>query len=354
MDALTGWHDSRGVLVIISEGQGERLEDSAYDAAIANTTDEPSRILALGNPVRPAGRFYEINQKPGWRPFKISAFDTPNVIAGRNVLPGFPAHDWPTEVEAEYGGRDTSFYQSRVLAEFPNTEEDGLLLRSWIDAAVERDRLGTFLEEAARAAPVLSVDVARYGVDSNVLAVRRGPWIKKFVRWGGLDLMQTVDRIREIAAAEDVRPGVEVRHPELAGRYREKSHAHGRIVVDAVGMGAGVCDRLKQWSYVVDEYVGGAFAARGEKFSNKRTEAFWNIRELLEAGKIAFPQDEKLIEELLALRWREVGGKIQLEPKDRLKSRLGRSPDRADALAMAFASDLDRTFCIMISLPFGG
>ena len=141
--------------------------------------------------------------------------------------------------------------------------------------------------------------------------------------------------------------------PELAGRYREKSHAHGRIVVDAVGMGTGVCDRLKQWSYVVDEYVGGTFAARGEKFSNKRAEAFWNIRELLEARKIAFPPDEKLIEELLALRWRELGGKIQLEAKDRLKSRLGRSPDRADALTMAFASNLDRTFFIMMPSPFG-
>ena len=91
VDALTGWHDPRGVLVIISEGQGERLEDSAYDAAVACATDELSRILVLGNPVRPAGRFFEINQKPGWARFKISAFDTPNVKAGRTMVPGFPS-----------------------------------------------------------------------------------------------------------------------------------------------------------------------------------------------------------------------------------------------------------------------
>lgn len=48
-------------------------------------------------------------------------------------------------------------------------------------------------------------------------------------------------------------------------------------------------------------------------------------------------RDEALFEELLALRWRPTPqGKVQLERKDDLRSRLGRSPDRADAVAMVF------------------
>ena len=40
------------------------------------------------------------------------------------------------------------------------------------------------------------------------------------------------------------------------------------------------------------------------------------------------------------MRWSiRLDGKLQLEGKDELRARLGRSPDRADAVAMAFADD---------------
>jgi len=59
---------------------------------------------------------------------------------------------------------------------------------------------------------------------------------------------------------------------------------------------------------------------------------------LLEDGLIALPRDEALFDELAAIRWRATSnGKIQIEPKDDLKNRLGRSPDRADAVVLAFS-----------------
>lgn len=61
------------------------------------------------------------------------------------------------------------------------------------------------------------------------------------------------------------------------------------------------------------------------------------LREALEAGEVALPDDEALFDELAAPRWRaSSGGKIQVEPKDGLRDRLGRSPDRADAVVMAW------------------
>ncbi len=57
----------------------------------------------------------------------------------------------------------------------------------------------------------------------------------------------------------------------------------------------------------------------------------------MEAGEIALPRDEMLFDELVATRWRPTSdGRVQIEGKDDLKARLGRSPDRADAVAMAF------------------
>ena len=74
-------------------------------------------------------------------------------------------------------------------------------------------------------------------------------------------------------------------------------------------------------------------------FANLRAESHWHLRTLLEQGQIALPHDEELFDELAAIRWRATSnGKIQVEPKEDLKNRLGRSPDRADAVVLAFSA----------------
>ena len=64
---------------------------------------------------------------------------------------------------------------------------------------------------------------------------------------------------------------------------------------------------------------------------------------MLEAGELALPPDERLMDELIATRWRPTPeGKVRIEAKDDLKARLGRNPDRADAVAMAVAGEVAR------------
>ena len=82
-----------------------------------------------------------------------------------------------------------------------------------------------------------------------------------------------------------------------------------------------------------------AGSRRAQRFLNLRAQMLWHLRELLEDGKVALPPDEKLADELCAIRWTVMSaGKIQIEANDELRSRLGRSPDRADAVAMASLS----------------
>ena len=86
----------------------------------------------------------------------------------------------------------------------------------------------------------------------------------------------------------------------------------------------------------VQGFSGSRKAAR--KFLNTRAASYWNLRGLPERGKIAMPRDERLWDELCEMQWRTTSeGRIQIEDKEQLKGRLGRSPDRADAVSMAFA-----------------
>jgi hypothetical protein len=137
VSSMTGWHDER-VLVVISEGQGESVEASAYDAAFGMVTNEESRIVVVGNPIAPSGRFYDVCHSPSWRVVRMSAFDHPNIVTGERVIPGGPDRSWVDSIEAEYG-RESDYFRSRVEALFPTQAVDSLIPRAWLDAAVGRE-----------------------------------------------------------------------------------------------------------------------------------------------------------------------------------------------------------------------
>lgn len=84
--------------------------------------------------------------------------------------------------------------------------------------------------------------------------------------------------------------------------------------------------------------LSGGQRGRRRHFANRRAKSYWHLQRLLEEGRIALLRDEKLFDELAATRWKvNSTAKVQIQPKDDLRARIGRSPDRADACAMAFA-----------------
>ena len=79
-----------------------------------------------------------------------------------------------------------------------------------------------------------------------------------------------------------------------------------------------------------------------ERFANRRAELYWNLRERFRTGDIALPRDEILLSELTGIRYSHSStGKIKMESKEEMKKRGGRSPDRADMLALLFDSSCD-------------
>jgi hypothetical protein len=84
-------------------------------------------------------------------------------------------------------------------------------------------------------------------------------------------------------------------------------------------------------------------SVEGDRVANMRAGAFWTLRKQLEAGRLALPRDERMAEELCALRYKLLPtGKVAIEAKEVLKGRIGRSCDRADALAIAVWYDAGR------------
>ncbi len=111
----------------------------------------------------------------------------------------------------------------------------------------------------------------------------------------------------------------------------------GGVIVDMTGVGSGVGDRLVELDIDVGEFWAGGKPDDTQRFLNARAEVFWFMRVALERGRAALPDDPELFEELLAIEWKlSSSRKIQIISKDILKVYLGRSPNRADAVAMAF------------------
>ena len=116
---LTGWHDKHGVCVLVSESQAEQVEAAAYDALDANTIDDLSKAVVVGNPLSPEGRFADINCSPNWNAIQISAHDHPNLTSEGGVeIAGAPTLAWVKEMADEYGA-DSDWYRSRVLVTSP-------------------------------------------------------------------------------------------------------------------------------------------------------------------------------------------------------------------------------------------
>lgn len=316
VSSLTGFHEAR-VLFILTEAQDPEI-DHAWDAAFACATGAEDRILTLGNPTEPSGRFYRAHRPDsGWRAIKIPAREIPNVWEGRTVVSGLLTEAGVRRFKREYG-EDSPFVTARVQAEFPEEIETSVFRLRLLEAAATRHEEGT-LDSLAEDGPwIAGLDPAFRGPNESILVLRQGPVLQELIALEGEE-EALVDRVRRALLGRD-----------LDGKL-------AALVVDAVGVGAYLADWLAERGLPVLPFNGSDGAGDPDRFANLRAEAHWKLREDLRRGWAALPRDPKLFEELGALRWHpDDRGRIRLEPKTALSGRLGRSPDRADAAVLAF------------------
>jgi len=116
-------------------------------------------------------------------------------------------------------------------------------------------------------------------------------------------------------------------------------------VVDTNGVGAGVFDRLKKIGHLamgvnVGNRTSLTDTSGQQEFYNVRAAVWWKMREALDPARsptIMLPPDDDLAADLSTPHWHTVpGGKVVIESKDEIRKRLNRSPDRADAVCLAW------------------
>ena len=340
-----GFHGQR-VLIIADEAIG--IPNDLWDAIEGIRSSGEVRLVTACNPTAPNGPVFDSFTRgrgvPGHCCITISAFDTPNLqgLTMESLLqlseadldyapfPQLTRRRWVKEMYFKWGPQNPRFL-SRVLGEFPTQADDAVFQLAWIERAglpydpawLTRHRIGRYYIQ-------VGIDVAGPGDDETVAYARLGPYVLDMAAWPDKDprdkCMAWLDKLaRQYPDAEIILMGDTVgigyyfmRH--LASRYRVLSFVAGQAPVDAV------------------------------KFCNKKAEAYFTLRDWMQEDRIHGILDEDTKAQLSDVRYREKNGRIEIEHKDEARERGTHSPDRAEALIMAF----QRIHPQVLTVQYGG
>ena len=302
-EALAGVH-SDNVLLIVDEASG--VPEQVFEAAAGSMSGHSATTLMLSNPTRSSGTFFESHNRMSnsWWTRTWSCVDSPLV-----------SDEFVSEMEMRYGEASNAF-RVRVLGEFPLSDDNTIIPYHLVEAAQQRD-----IEIADETDVVWGLDVARFGSDATALCKRQGPVVTELRSWRGLDLMQTTGRVvAEYEALEPSRRPVE-------------------ILVDSIGVGSGVVDRLRELDLPVRGVNVAESPSMGETYMNLRSELWFKCKAWLEDRSCRLPKDDQLLAELTAITYSFTSsGKMKAESKDEMRRRGVGSPDLADALCLTMAS----------------
>lgn len=305
-EALQGIH-SDFVLLVVDEASG--VPEAVFEAAVGSMSGENATTLMLGNPTRTSGYFYDAFHKNAsdWKTYHISYTDSTRVSKA-----------FVEQVGKTYGV-DSNAYRVRVLGEFPKSDDDTIISLELAEAAKGRD-----VAAYPGAERVWGLDCARFGDDKSVLYELIGGIEAQLVdEWRKLDTMQLAGKVkaRWDSSSADERPT--------------------EINVDAIGIGAGVADRLRELGLPVNaiNVSEAPSLSSGDVYRNLRTELWFKGRDWFAQRIGRLPEDsEALIADLVSVKYGvDSAGKTYVEPKDATKKRLRRSPDHADAFLLCFA-----------------
>lgn len=322
--AFQGLH-SQHMLLVLDEAGG--LPKAMWDASSSLVANEYSRTLAIGNPDDPLSEFAK-KCLPGspWNTIHIGYDKTPN-FTGEQVSDDLKSRlihpSWVEEKRAEWG-EESPLFASKCKGEFPTNTTDGFIQLDWL-----RNCRGLQLPEGH---PIeAGIDVGA-GKDRTIIRERRGMRAGRERVFVDSDAMRSVGKIVETINEWGIQ----------------------RVKIDSIGVGWSLAARLRELSSR-HNYTGtthnaevidinfATSSAHPERFLNLRAEVYWLIgREYSRLKQWDLTEvDDATLAELAAPAYQimDSKGKIKIQSKDELRSILGRSPDSADALLLAFAAD---------------
>lgn len=290
--------------------------DAAEGAFSGEAAASESYALVVSTPGAPEGRFYDIQKrKPGYEDWWVRKISIDEVINAGRI-----SQEWVDQRRRQWGATSPTFI-NRVLGDFSEKSGQSFIPLSWVEAACDRwDKLD---KGSLTGMHYIGIDPARYGDDRTAVAIGRDYCILDIDYYQGTSTMETAG-----LAAETIR--------KLGGDIP--------VGIETNGVGAGVYDRLAELGYLVtpinvSEKTLETDASGELSFFNFRSYLWWMVKDLLDPDNkrgIALPPDSTLITDLTSPRYTYMSdGKLQIESKQRLRERIGRSTDAADAVIFA-------------------
>jgi hypothetical protein len=323
-EAFAGLHN-QGSRILLLFDEASAIDDIIAEVAEGALTDANTEIIWLryGNPTKTSGYFFKKCTQPGF----VSKVGEGVTRVHPNRTNVFTEVDSRTvrfsnkkQIKAwidEYG-EDSDFVRVRVRGKFPRAGYANFISPELVYQA-RRRAIGLTTYQAFP--KFLAVDPARFGDDFSVITLRQGMKVHYQIALGGFDGMDLASRIVEIVRKEG---GITC------------------IAYDAIGNGADLDSALRripglpalipvQW---------GQPAKDDKQYFNQRSECWGKMRDWLEHGQIPDAADD-LSEELTSLDYAyDAKFRIQLQSKKDIKRNGGKSPDRADSLALTFIPEL--------------
>lgn len=316
------------VLAIVDEASG--YPDHLHVALRGNLAAANTREVLISNPTRSTGFFHASHHENAelYYRVQVSSLDGPNVVEGRQVFPGLASRGWVEEQKREWG-EDSPLYKIHVLGQFVKQSEGAIFSVHAIREAQER-----WLDTPAEGQLVIGVDPAGEGDkgDESGFAARRG---KKALHVGARRGLTPDDHLLEVL-------GLIALHGQGGGEL-------ARVVVDREGeTGAKVWGTFVAHVQTYEETHAGQLpfqlvGVRSSERAQRKPEVYDRVRDELSAVLAdwfrddgGIPEDPKLAKELNAFEWvGHISGRTKALAKKDIKKKIGRSPDRADALALA-------------------
>lgn len=310
----------RNLLYLVDEASG--VEQIIFDAIEGNRAGG-ARLIMFSNGTRNEGEFYDAfhAKQRFYKTITISSEETPNVVEGREVIPGLASREWVEEKKEEWG-EESALYQVRVKGRFATQEERKIFTLHMIQQAEQRWHVTL---PAGRL--FVGVDPAGESGTGDETAVnaRRG--------------LKQLELRRRIGLSVDAHI-VLILSMLLDHKLPRETPV---VVVDRGGpIGAELAGRLRAYL----ESNAGAFelvtvmasdkaVRQPQVYDRLRDELAANLKIWLRDGG-GIVEDTKLAKELHVLEFRTaINGKLKLIPKTEIRKLIGRSPDSYDALSLS-------------------
>lgn len=303
-EALAGIHGEH-VMVMVDEGSG--VPEEVYNTAEGALTNQNILVLIISNGTRVSGYFYDTHHSDSlnWQNIALDSEQSPIVDKQfvRRIV--------------EKHGIDSDEYRFRVKGLFPKVE--GIDDQGYLPLLLESDlRFTTDTQFSGMRA--MGIDPAGEGKDESVWVVRDN-FKAKIV---GIEKVSNEKTIAQKTITLMTEHGVK----------------KDRVNVDNFGVGANVSAETAGAGEKVNGINVGDGAKESDRFENLRAELYWKLRTWLRSGG-ELVGTKKDWEQLLSIKYRRnLSGKIAIMGKKEMRKHHLKSPDRADALALTFISEL--------------